>query len=151
MKKMGLLVWLIIPFLLYSCESFQCNIPEDDNYQSKTATCNRDSTLEKFVGNWYGTPGAYPFIISKTSGNDYTINVMTNLGLTDGAGNQRNPVELNGWKVMRNKAILSSTPFYEGEIKATLTYTSPILMGIDYTLSGFGIPNDGNHEEILSK
>ncbi len=151
MKKVGLMALLTVGTLFYGCESFTCNIPEDDNYRSKTEYCNRDSTLEKFVGEWIGTPGAYPVTITKVNTNEYALNVTTNLGLTDGSGNPRTPVSLNNWQVIRNKAFLSKTSFYEGEIEATITYTSNILMGIDYTLSGFGIPYDNSYSEILSK
>ncbi|MCX7744201.1 MAG: hypothetical protein N2167_06505 [Flavobacteriales bacterium] len=151
MKKIVLIFLMTGINLFFSCESYKCNIPEDDNYQSKTEVCNLDSTLNKFIGTWTGAPGPYLFTVSKGTNNEYKLNVITNMGLTNGQGIQRDPVQLNNWLVTQDKASLATTAFYEGEITATLTYTSPIIMGIDYTLSGFGIPYDGTYEEILTK
>lgn len=151
MKKIALMALLAGGTLFYSCESFKCNIPEDDNYRSKTDVCDLNATLDKFIGNWTGAPGPYPFNVSKGTNNEYKLNVLTNMGLTNGQGIQRNAVQLNNWQVTQDQATLSTTTFYEGEISATITYTSSNLMGINYTLSGFGIPYDGVHEEIFTK
>lgn len=151
MKKISFMAVIISTWMLYSCESYLCNIPEDDNYQSKTKTCNADSTVFKFLGEWTGAPGPYPFTVSKGPNNEYKLHVLTNMGLTNGQGIQRDPVLLSNWQVSQDKATLATTPFYEGQITATLTYTSSIIMGIDYTLSGFGIPYDGTNEDILTK
>ncbi|MBE2247551.1 MAG: hypothetical protein IAE67_09860 [Candidatus Competibacteraceae bacterium] len=148
-KTLGVVAVLTAAFAISGCNSAaKCTEDRDDNYNSTTNDCNETATLAKFLGNWTGNPGAYPFNV--TAGTDYKINVSTNFGLTDGA-NQLTPANLNGWSVSQNQASLASATLYNGNLtNATVSFTNSTSMTVTYTLSNFGSGVDGTYTEALS-
>lgn len=149
-KTLGLMAVLAAAFTISSCNNAaKCTEERDDNYNSTVNECNETATVAKFVGNWTGTPGAYPFNV--TAGTDYKVNVSTNFGLTDGV-NQLTPANINGWGVSGNQATLAGpVDLYNGKLSnATLSYISASSMTVKYTLSDFGASIDGTYTESLS-
>lgn len=130
-----------------------CMTAADDNYDALATeddgSCDEAGTSGKFVGNWTGTPGAYPFNVSIGTADDYMINVSTNFGLVDGSGNQLTPANLNNWTVVKNQATLSSATLYNGTVSGTVSYVSASSMSVTYTIAG-GTAADGTYTESLS-
>ena len=153
MKTVSLMAIVASALTISSCNSVKCNEPKDDNYESTTNNCDEAATENKFVGNWTGSPGSYPFnVTASTASGDYVINVSTNFGLTDANGNQLTPANLNGWSVNKNQATLSSATLYSGTVSnASLNYTNNTSATVTYTLSGYGSGVDGTYTESLSK
>lgn len=150
LKALSLVAFVAGSLTLNSCDNVKCDEARDDNYESTTNECNETATVAKFLGNWTGNPGSYPFNV--TAGTDYTVNVSTNFGLTDANNNQLTPANLNGWSVTKNQATLTSATLYNGTVSnATLSSISASSATVTYTLSGFGSGVDGTYTEALSK
>ncbi|MBE2247553.1 MAG: hypothetical protein IAE67_09870 [Candidatus Competibacteraceae bacterium] len=154
--KSSIVIWVgmlgLIALMHTGCDANLCNLPQDDRYENDTLTCNADSTVFKFLGQWTGFSGPYPFTVSQPASGEYSIDVLTNLGLTNGSGIQNDPVLLNGWQVVQYEATLSTRDFYGGQLSnARLLYANPNVMSIQYTLSGFSQIIDGNYDETIVK
>ena len=133
-----------------SCNQVKCNEPKDDNYESTTNNCNEDQTSGKFVRsdktmaiNGNTSNGTYLITINQASA-DYTINLITNWGLTTSGGGSVSPVS-HTCSVSQNTATFPATNIAGGTAAGTITYNPGTQkVSIQVTLAGFGSGIDGS-------